>query len=118
MPTEFTLACGQLAPKNKGGPRAGIGCKAVVRRTGDGDVTIQIYRGDGGGPETFPTEIRSKTYPAESGRPLTVQLATIDLGLVDFTPRAYQMRITASGADITITEALIAPEPYAPAGTS
>lgn len=121
MATTYTLDTGdKVTPENKGGPRVGIGCRAVVSRPSDGPIGVEILRGDGDPTEeAFTYSVRSMWREAEAGVPITVKLGTKDLPafLPDFSPRSYRLRISSGdGEDIDVTEAFIATEPYAPAG--
>ena len=99
---------------DKGGPRVGVGCRALVKRATPGAVTVEILRGDGGFTETFPYSLRSRAFTLEADVLTEVTLATIDLSLSDFTPRGYRMRLVGDGADIGVVLPLIASEPYGP----
>lgn len=112
MPTIWTVETGKVEPEDKGGPRVGVGARALIKRSGDGSVTMQLRRGDGGNPETYPTEIRSKQQAFEDGIQSEMTLATLDLELGDFTEIGFQLRIVADGvATLSVVEPLITTEP-------
>ena len=120
MPSEVAIQTGQVIPEDKGGPRVGVGAKAVCRRTTDGPITVTIWRGDGGDPEAYTYLVRAKTYgPFVANEQTTVTIAELDLALPDFTPRSFEVRVTASGppGDIGVASALVSTEPFATAGT-
>jgi hypothetical protein len=117
MASIFTASTGFVTPEDKGGPRVGIGCRALVKRAGDGAVTMSVRRGDGGGPETYPDEIRSKQQAFRNEVEAEMTLGTMDLDLVDFTERGYQLVIEADGgADLSVRDHLIATEPHSVPG--
>lgn len=118
MASTFTDNTGPVTPEDKGGPRVGIGCRALVKRAGDGAVTMQIRRGNGGGPEAYPDELRSKQQFFTSEIEAEMTLATMDLDLADFTARGYQLVIEADGgAELGVRDHIIATEPHSVAGS-
>jgi hypothetical protein len=121
MASEFTVDLeDQVTPEDKLGPRVGVGGKLTVSRDTDGAIGLQLRQGDSGSPEAYPTVIRSQTFgPFPADRVVTIELATIDTPMPDFTPRRYQLRVVAvGGGDLTVAtrSASIVTEPFAQAG--
>lgn len=123
MPSEYILDIGaKVTPEDKGGPRVGIGGKVTVKRDSFGSVGVQILRGDGGFVESFNVNVRSLTFgPVAASELLEIEIGCLDLPAFQTNgdPRTYRMRLLADGgAELAIIQnsAIVAPEPYAPAG--
>ncbi len=122
MGNEFTLDTDPVTPEDKGGPRVGVGGRAFVARNSVGPIGIEIRRGDGQVVESFPHLVRAKIYgPFAADERAEVNIGALDLPAfqLDGDPRSYRMRVVAPGEpepELTVINAFVAPEPFAPAG--
>lgn len=121
MASEFLVETESKAtPEDKLGPRISAGGRLTVSVDVADSIGLQLRRGDGGNPETYPTIARDILFgPFVADTPVELEIAVLDQPLPDFTPRGYQLRAVAiGGANLTVEtrSATVATSPFATAG--
>lgn len=118
MASEFFLTTGNVTPQDTLGPRVGVGARVLASRDSPGGICMQILRGIGGATPSFDYIVRSIWYgPFAADEEAELVIARIDLGLPNFDPRPYRLRVIADGgAELKTRLGFISTEPYAPAG--
>jgi hypothetical protein len=120
MASEFELVTQtQVTPRLRIGYRVSVGARCLARRSGPGLIGIEIRRGDGAGPETYPFAVDYLIYgPVLAGEELELKLGAIDMIGAGSYPRTYKLRVLAIGGvdDLTVRDANIATSPYSEPG--
>jgi hypothetical protein len=110
-----------VTPRLRIGYRVSVGARCLALRSGPGLLGIEIRRGDGGGPEAYPTTVAYTFFgPVDSGEEITLELGAIDMGDAGSYPRTYQLRVVAVGGvdDVIVRDANLATSPYSEPGIS
>jgi hypothetical protein len=108
-----------VTPRLRIGYRVSVGARCVARRSGPGLIGIEIRRGDGGDPETYPAVVDFLLYgPVLSTEEVTLKLGAIDMVGTGSYPRTYQLRVMAIGGvdDIFVSDPNLATSPYSQPG--
>lgn len=120
MASEFVLTTQtQVTPRLRIGYRVSVGARCLAKRSGPGLIGIEIRRGDGGGPEVYPTAVDFLLYgPVLAGEELELKLGAIDMVGTGSYPRSYLLRVVAIGGvdDVNVRDANIATSPYSEPG--
>lgn len=120
MAAEFFLETqSQVTPRLRIGYRVSVGARCIARRSGAGLIGIEIRRGDGGFPESYPTAVDFLLYgPFDAGEEAEITLAAIDMLGAGSYPRTYQLRVMAIGGvdDVSARDVNLATSPYSEPG--
>jgi hypothetical protein len=120
MASEFSLTTKtQVTPRLRIGYRVSVGARCLANRSGPGLIGIEIRRGDGGGPETYPIAVSYLIYgPVDANKEISLELGAIDMLGAGSYPRTYMLRVVAIGGvdDVIVRNANIATSPYSEPG--
>lgn len=118
MPTEVLISTASpVTPVTRIDNRVSVGGRALVKRSTPGVITIEIRRGDGGDPETYPNAVEFVDYgPLDAAEEIEAKVAAIDKVGAGTYPRTYQLRIVALGADLSARDIGISTSPYSVPG--
>ena len=120
MASEFALnTVTKVTPRLRIGYRVSVGARCLAKRSTPGLIGIEIRRGDGGNPETYPTTVASLLYgPLLADEEIRLTLGAIDLLDAGDLPRSYLLRVVAVGGvdDLEVRDVNIATSPYSEPG--
>ena len=105
-----------VTPVTRLDDRVSVGARAIVKRSTAGVITLELRRGDGGDPETYPITVHHDDISVPAGVEVVAKISAIDMLAAGTYPRTYQFRIAAFGGVVVARDINVATSPYSEPG--